>query len=88
MIVVIKSDIALITDHNLLSRFSLKPDHEPTVIALVISGGDDNVKLDKCSQQNENYVMSPKIKIYQALFKSTLLLIYMVWCTHKCRHIH
>lgn len=38
-IVVIKNDIALITDRNLLSRYSLKPERGPTVIALVISGG-------------------------------------------------
>lgn len=42
-IVVIKNDIALVTDCNLLSRFSLKPERESTVIALVILRGDGNV---------------------------------------------
>lgn len=42
-IVVIKNDIALVTDRNLLSRFSLKPERESIVIALVILRGDGNV---------------------------------------------
>jgi len=76
-IVVIKSNIALITDHNLLSRFSLKLERELSVIALVISGSDDNVKLDKRSQQNESYIMNSKIKTHQTLSKSRLLFFHM-----------
>jgi len=83
-IVVIKSNIALITDHNLLSHFSVKPKRELTVIALVISGSDDNVKLNKRSQQNENYIMNPRIKTYQVLSISRLLFIHMICgvCIH------